>query len=478
MKGASVFIFTICLCFVVGSKGYATDRPNVIFINVDDLGWMDLGYQNPQWFNTPHIDAFRKQSVAFINAYAGAANCAPSRACFLSGQNTPRHGVYTVGSSERGNSKARKLIPTPNIPHLTEEVVLIPELFKQAGYVTASIGKWHVSENPHTQGVDINVAGGANGNPGKEGYFSPYNLPHLPNGEEGEYLTDRLTNEAMTFVEENKGNPFFLYLPFYSVHTPLLPKPNILDKYQSNDYFINEAQRKYAAMVETLDTNVGRLLAKLEELDLGKNTIVVLTSDNGGISAISPQSPSRAGKGSYFQGGLRVPLFIKWSGVANEGSQVNMPTVNLDFYPTFCELLGVDPAQPIDGKSILPLLKYKKGDDFIDRPIFWHFPIYLQKYDAKLDGSLDPFFRTRPGSVVLKNQWTLHHYFEDNQVMLFNLEEDPCEMNDVSSSYPSLTEDLYQELDNWRIKMKAPIPNKSNPKYDPDFIPSQRKGRG
>ena len=204
--------------------------PNVVLINVDDWGWQDYGVKNPQWFNTPNIDAFSEQSLLFTNAYAGAANCAPSRACLLSGMNTPRHGVYTVSPSDRGNEKTRKIIPTVNTRHLPDSVVLLPELFQMKGYVTASMGKWHVSKDPFVQGVNRNIAGGPNGNPGKNGYFSPYNVPNIEDGPVGEYLTDRITQEAVTFIKQHRDTSFFLYLPYYAVHTPLLPKPEVYEK--------------------------------------------------------------------------------------------------------------------------------------------------------------------------------------------------------------------------------------------------------
>ena len=467
-------LFSSLSFFLVSCSNPSSDLPdslpNVVFINVDDWGWQDYGKKNPQWFNTPHIDALSQQSLVFINAYAGAANCAPSRACLLSGMNTPRHGIYTVSPSDRGNERTRRIIPIVNTKHLQDSVILIPELFKMKGYVTANMGKWHVSKDPLTQGVDKNIAGGPNGNPGKNGYFSPYNVPNLEDGPEGEYLTDRITNEAISFIRENKGNRFFLYLPYYAVHTPLLPKLQVYEKdYKNNDNYLHNKQQKYAAMVETLDQNVGSILQELENSQLAENTIVILTSDNGGIAAISPQAPARGGKGSYFQGGIKVPLMIRWKGVTN-ASVTEVPTVNLDFFPTFSNLLNVSVDQPTDGISLLNLIKGgEEKNKFINRSIFWHFPIYLQAYDGRLDEARDPLFRTRPGSLIVKGGYALHHYFENDEVVLYDLNNDPGEHHDLSNEFSNLSDSLYRELEEWRKINNALVPEKINPEYDPIF---------
>lgn len=448
----------------------AQDLPNVILINVDDWGWMDRSSKNPQWFQTPNITQFEKESVVFENAYAGAANCAPSRACMLSGMNTPRHGIYTVSPSARGDARTRKIVPIPNIKHLKDSVVLLPELFKKRGYVTANIGKWHVGPDPSTQGIDHNVAGGKNGNPGKGGYFSPYQVPNITDGPDGEYLTDRLTTEAIDFMESNQDTTFFLYLPYYAVHTPLLPKPEVYEEtYLNKTGYLHHRQKKYAAMVQTLDDNIGRILNALDRINLADNTMVILTSDNGGIAAISPQSPARAGKGSYFQGGLKVPLMIRWPMVTSP-CIVSVPTVNLDFFPTFCELLQVRVDQVHDGESILSVIRTGSGNTRLtERSLYWHFPIYLQSYDRELDQARDPLFRTRPGSLIVKGEWSFHEYFEDNEHILYNLKEDRGELENVAKNHPDIMEELRSELSIWRKKMAAPVPGQSNPEYDPGY---------
>jgi arylsulfatase A-like enzyme len=387
--------------------------------------------------------------------------------------NTPRHGVYTVGESTRGKSKTRKIIPVPNREYLTEDVVLLPELFKKNGYITANFGKWHVSEKPLTQGVDFNVAGGINGNPGKNGYFSPYEVPHISNGPEGEYLTDRLTTEAITFIEQNRDTSFFVYLPLYAVHTPLLPNPDLYEsKYRNADKYLRNSQRKYAAMVETLDQNIGRLIDYIDEMGLAKNTIIILTSDNGGIASISPQTPARAGKGSYFQGGLRVPLMIRWQGVTTPQNNDQL-TVNLDFFATFCEMFNLDIDQPKDGISLLSIILGERQLVQQNRFLYFHFPIYLQSYDGARDEARDPLFRTRPGAVIISQDWSLHEYFEDNEKLLFNLTEDVGEQKDVAKTYPEVVEQLYDRLSEWREAIGAPVPKALNEDYDEFFSDRQ-----
>jgi arylsulfatase A-like enzyme len=296
------------------------------------LGWKDLGIMDDSYFETPYIDQFSNQSMMFTNSYASAANCAPSRACLMTGQYSPRHGIYTVSPSARGKSSTRKLIPIKNTDSLYSEQVTLADMFKMAGYTTANFGKWHLGSDPLQQGFDVNVAGSLRGSPGKEGYFSPYNIKNIENGPNGEHLTDRLTAEAIQFLRKNHDNPFFLYLPFYSVHTPIIAKENLVKKFKSktdNPLGINPT---YAAMVETMDNNVGKLLNELDDLGLSSNTIVVFTSDNGGIRSIAKQNPLRAGKGSYYDGGTRVPCIIRWPGIIEAGSISEEPIINIDFF--------------------------------------------------------------------------------------------------------------------------------------------------
>ena len=467
----------ICSCFLVNIPlavfgQYNKSTPNIIYINVDDLGWKDVGYMGSTYFETPNIDRLATQGMIFTQGYAAASNCAPSRACLLSGQNTPRHGIYTVGSSARGNVKSRKLIPVPNTEHLTNEMVTLAEMFKIAGYKTGTFGKWHVTNNPLNDGFDVNIGGNHKGNPGKNGYEAPYNgLPNLETAPEGENLTDRLTTEAIKFIKDTK-EPFFVYLPYYAVHTPLMGKEVLVEKYKVKGGKDGQDNPVFAAMVENVDFNIGRLLDFLDTLKLSANTIVIFTSDNGGIRAISRQDPLRAGKGSYYEGGIRVPYIIKWPAVIQENTSNNSPITNMDFFPTFMEITGVELADKIlDGKSILSLLK---GETIPERPLYWHYPIYLEAYNMQKDEGRDPLFRTRPGSTVLFKNWKLHQFYEDGGIELYNLKNDIGEHENVTNSNPEITTKLLSLLNQWRTTLNAPIPTTINPVYDPEYVPKKR----
>lgn len=466
------FLFLLCVLFCNCDskrvKRKEVHSPNVIYINVDDLGWKDVGFMGSTYFETPNIDKLSKEGMIFTQGYAAAANCAPSRACLMSGQNTPRHGVYTVSPSTRGNPKTRKIIPTQNTNHLTDDMVTMADLFKMAGYTTGTFGKWHVTKNPLNNGFDINIGGNHRGNPGRQGYTAPYNaLPNLEIASEGENLTDRLTTEAIKFVENNRNKPFFLYLPYYAVHTPLMGKADLIEKYKAKGGSNGQDHPIFAAMVENVDINIGKLLKTLKELKLTDNTLIVFTSDNGGIRAISNQAPLRAGKGSYYEGGTRVPYIIKWPDHVKAGSVNTTPIVNMDFYPTFMKLLNIElPDKILDGKSLLPVLN---GKTMEDRPLFWHFPIYLEAYQPEKDDGRDPLFRTRPGSTVLYKNWKLHHYFEDNALELYNLKNDLGERNNLVTSRPEKAQELFSLLKHWRDEVKAPVPKELNPEYDAIF---------
>ncbi len=451
--------FLVTLVFL----GFAHDilsRPNVIYLNADDLGVMDVGFMGSKLYHTPNLDRLAKEGMVFTDAYAPAANCAPSRAACFSGQWAVRTGVYTVGTSERGDARDRMLIPTPNRLHLKDEVITIAEEFKKAGYRTAQVGKWHLGEDPNTQGIDINIAGNTRGSPSS--YFSPYKNPNLKDGPKGEYLTDRLTDEAITILEKFKDDPFFMYFPFYSIHTPLQGRKDLKKKYLNNKL----VHADYAAMIECLDENVGRLMAALDELGLRNNTIVLFSSDNGGIRKLSKQDPWRAGKGSYYEGGIRVPITVRWPGVVEAGSTCSVPVTGLDFYPTFLDAIGASPSsgKVLDGKSILPLLM-GKGSFPKDRTLYWHFPVYLQNYAGEEDQSRDAKFRTRPGTVLRKGKWKLHEYFEDGALLLYDLENDPGETNNLAAEKPKKLEALKADMYAWRQRTDSPVPTKLNPKY-------------
>lgn len=438
-----------------------TNKPNIVFILIDDLGWSDLGFMGSPVYETPNLDKLSKEGVVFTNAYAPAANCAPSRASIMSGKNTPRHGIYTVGSSERGKSKNRKLIPTKNTITLDNSYTTIAEALKNNGYTTASIGKWHLGEDPKTQGFDINVGGSHAGHP--KSYFSPYKNKNLKDGEKGEYLTDRITNEAISFINQNKEKPFFLYLPYFTVHTPLQGKQDLVDKYKVKIKEDKRFNAKYGAMVESMDNNIGRLLNSIETLKIADNTIVVFLSDNGGLASVSSQFPIRAGKGSYYEGGIRVPCIIKWPNKTKKSRKIDEPITGLDIFPTLMDVVSDSTNYELDGVSLLPLLTENKK--LKERSLYWHFPIYLQSVNPKKEQARDSLFRTRPGSAIRKGNWKLHQYFENNELELYNLESDISESINLINQHPEKAELLLDELVEWRQKTNAPVPSQLNKDY-------------
>lgn len=441
-----------------------SNRPNILYINVDDLGWRDLGCQGSEFYETPNIDALAREGMRLTSAYAPAANCAPSRACCLTGQYTPRHGVYTVNNSDRGPAKHRKLIPIRNTLFIEPENLTIAEVLRSAGYRTCSIGKWHISTDPLLNGFDVNIAGDEDGHPKKGGYFSPFRFPNCVETEPGVNLTDRLTDEAMLFVEENQHQPFFLYLPYYSVHTPIQAKQELKDKYKSKNPTSGHDSPAYAAMIENLDTNIGRLLSRLDELQLTDKTLVLFSSDNGAVWGISKQWPLRAGKGAYYEGGIRVPLIVRWPGKIAAGAMESTPVSGIDFFPTFLEVAGASCPEDklLDGTSLVPLLTGASA--LQERPLFWHFPIYLQG-KGQLE-TRDRLFRTRPGSVVRLGKWKLHEYFEDDGIELYDLESDPGEKKDLAEEQADKAAELLTMLRNWREQTDAPVPVELNPEYE------------
>jgi arylsulfatase A-like enzyme len=327
-----------------------------------------------------------------------------------------------------------------------------------------------LGENALSQGFDINIAGSQLGHP--PSYFSPYKIPYLEEGPGGEYLTDRLTDEAIRFVSRNRSRPFFLHLAFYAVHTPLQPKQEIVSKYLEKEASYGQNNAQMAAMIENADENIGRFLDVLDRRGLSRNTIVLFTSDNGGVRRITSMTPLRAGKGSYYEGGIRVPLVIRWPGKAPRGSLCQTPVSGIDFYPTFLEMSGIAPlpGQILDGKSLVPLLT--QSGTIEERPLFWHFPVYLEGGNVE---SRDPVFRTRPGSAVRLGDWKLHEYFEDGELELYNLKEDTGESNDLSFQYPEKAGELHNRLVEWRSDLKAPIPDELNPDYDENYDRSLRR---
>jgi len=444
------------------------EKPNIVFIMVDDLGWKDVGFMGSNYYETPNIDKLAGQGVVFTNAYANAPNCAPTRACLMTGQYTPRHGIYTVNNPDRGESRYRKLIPVPNKTILDVGFVTLAETMKSAGYRTGMMGKWHLGEGeetgPEGQGFDVNIGGCHKGHPAT--YFSPYKNEFIEDVTDGEYLTDRMTDEAIKFIEESKDGPFFLYLPYYAVHTPIQPKPEVKKKYEGKPADGKQNNPDYAAMVETVDAGVGKIMKKLDELKLTGNTIVFFFSDNGGVGGITDMSPLRGSKGMLYEGGIREPMIVRWPGEVNPGTRCDIPVISVDFYPTFLEIAGIKKPKDLimDGENILPLFTGKKK--FKKRELFWHFPAYLQATKRFLPGLI---WRTTPVSVIRKGDWKLLEFFEDGHLELYNLKKDISETNNLAEQMPGKARTLHKKLLKWRVKVNAPVPTELNPDYNPEY---------
>lgn len=466
-----LFFLTLILCCQYSRNNIS--KPNVILINVDDLGWSDLSFMGSNYYETPNIDKLAENGMIFYNAYAAAANCAPSRASMLSGKYTTEHEIYTVGNSERGNKKTRKLIPIKNNEILDLDFFLISEMFKNEGYTNGIFGKWHLGPEgfyPEQSGFDSNIGGCKKGGPGKGGYFSPYENPKIEDGPDGEYLTDRIGDETVKFIEDNQNSLFFAYVPFYSVHTPIQSKEQYLKKYLNKTPGKYHNRPDYAAMIQSLDENVGKILKKIDELNLSEKTLIIFTSDNGGIRDISDQFPLRAGKGSYYEGGIKVPLIFSWKNKIKPKSKSFERVINIDFFPTLKSILGYkNDNLELDGVDLNPIFQEEKIEE---RALYFHFPIYLEAYNVQKDDGYDPIFRTRPGSVIIKDNWKLHHYFEDNILELYNLEDDVSELKDLSQENKEIALELFNELKKWRERRKAPIPNKINSDYNKKFVDS------
>lgn len=447
----------LCACVVVSSieiiHAESVDHPNIVLINIDDLGWSDLSCNGSLYYETPNIDKLKSKGIWFSSAYAGAANSAPSRACLLTGQNTPRHGIYTVHPADRGKKELRKFISAHNNRSLSDGYITLPLVLQKAGYQTFHVGKWHVTKNPLQFGIDINIGGNQAGHP--KSYFSPYMNPNLEDGKNGEYLTDRLGDEAVELIKNaDKKRPYFLYYAPYAVHTPLQAPENIVEKYKNKETTKAHNNPIYAAMIEQMDKNVGKILDVIEKSGQSDNTIIIFTSDNGGVYDISKQWPLRAGKGSFYEGGIRVPMIIYQKGKFQFGEVNGISVSQMDIFPTLLDLTGLsDIDLSLDGLSLLPVLQGNETTEFKERPLFWHFPAYLEGGNKE---TKDIYFRSRPVSVIRKGKWKLIENYEDGSLELYNIGEDLKETTNQAESNPSKVKELKQILDSWKVDVGAP----------------------
>ncbi len=441
---------------------------NFVFILIDDMGWTDAGCYGSTFYETPNIDRLGAEGMRFTNAYAASPVCSPTRASIMTGKYPARLGITQwIGAPDQ---------PVKYVHNMPAEEITIAEALKQAGYTTAFIGKWHLGEKenyyPEKQGFDVNKGGYRAGHPWG-GYFSPYENPKLPDGPEGEYLTDRLTEESLKFLDENSDKPFLLYLSHYAVHTPLQAKEKHIEKYNTkakdlpppegpaylterDDIITKQVQDHpvYAAMVQSTDESIGRVMKKLDTLGLSDNTAVIFMSDNGGLSTRPRKSPTanvplRAGKGWLYEGGIREPMIIKWPGVVKPGTLCHEPVISNDFYPTMLEMAGLPlkQNQHIDGLSLVPLLT---GTGRLDRDaLYWHYPHH--------HGS-----GSRPSGAVRAGDYKLIEWFEDNSIELYNLKNDLSEKHNLAKKMPQRAAELRKMLHRWRKSVNAGMP-KPNP---------------
>ena len=448
----------------------ADGKPNIILILADDLGWRDLGCYDCSFYETPSIDRLAEDGLKFSDAYAACPVCSPTRASLLTGKYP---ATINLTNFLPGFEFPWVKWSTPQINQgLPLSEVTIATALKSVGYVSASIGKWHLGREPfypEAHGFDLNFGGSRLGRP--ESYFCPYKISTIPDCQEGEYLTDRLAEEAIRFVERNRDRPFFLYWPHFAVHRPIQAPKQLVAKYQAKAKSDTKQNNPvYAAMLESLDQSVGRLLAKLEELKIAEHTVVIFYSDNGGFLPASSNAPLRDGKGSPYEGGIRVPLIIRWPGVIRGGAVCRVPVSSPDFFPTIMEIAGVTDYRKVDGESLVPLIK---GTGELQRDsIYWHYPHYYPSI-SDLKHAEEPIPNPWPAdrgwvmpfSAIREGRYKLIEFLVDGRVELYDLENDLSETKDLSTILPKTRQRLQGQLQQWRGRVGAKMPT-PNPNFD------------
>lgn len=480
-----VFLFIISILFIPfasDAQKPGKEKMNMLFFLVDDLGWTDLGYSGSSFYETPNIDALAKDGMIFTRAYAAGSNCSPTRASIMTGKYPARTGITNyIGALQPSEWKKNTLLlPAPHAEKLSLNEITVAEALKEGGYDTYLAGKWHLGPEgywPENQGFDINKGGTELGHPATKGhtkgYFSPYNNARISDGPDSEYLPERLTTETIAYLKsrKQKANPFFIYHSFYLVHSPFMAKKELLEKYEKKrktlhledeygtsdnikKFRINQSLPVYAAMVEALDQAVGRIIKTLKEEGLYDKTLIIFTSDNGGLATPGPgiiptsNLPLRGGKGSAYEGGIREPLIVRWPGVTKAGNQSANPVSSVDFYPTLMEIAGLPLhlRQYIDGQSIVPLLK---GGKIEERKLFWHFPHYAN------EGS-------KPFSIIMQGAYKLIRNYEDTSYELYNVIKDIGETHNLVASDSERVKNMKKLLIGFLKESGAKLPVKNN----------------
>jgi arylsulfatase A-like enzyme len=433
--------------------------PNVVFILADDLGWTDLGCQGSKYYESPNIDRLAAQGLRCTSGYTCGPNCQPTRAALLSGQYGPRTGVYTVGGIDRFDWQSRPLRPVDNITQLPLNKVTVGQAMKAAGYATGYFGKWHLGQegeyHPGRRGFDEAIT-----SMGRHFDFVTQPKVSYP---PGTYLADFLTDKAVDFIRRHKDGPFFLCLTHFAVHAPHEAKKDLIAHFQPKPPAGGHRNPVYAAMIASVDESVGRVLATLDELKLAENTLVIFTSDNGGVGGyvregikqagdVTDNAPLHGGKGMLYEGGIRVPYIFRWPGKVEAGATSDQPITSVDLYPTLLELAGAQPqaGYTLDGVSYVKLLTSGGKADLGREAVYWHFPGYL--------GAGRGQWRTTPAGAIRRGDWKLIEFFEDNHAELYNLKDDIGERKDLAAVKPEVAQELRDKLHAWRAAVKAPMP--------------------
>jgi arylsulfatase A-like enzyme len=481
----SLLAVSACLlasCQRTGIQETAPQKPNILFILADDLGYHDLSCTGSTFYETPHIDRIAAEGIIFTAGYAACQVCSPSRASIMSGKFPARHGITDwigarTGEEWRKQNRFNKLLPPEYVHNLPHEYTTLPEALKEAGYKTFFAGKWHLGSEgswPEDHGFDINKGGWDKGSP-MGGFYAPWENPRLESGPDGESLTMRLARETAEFMKANRDTSFFAFLSFYAVHAPLETTQEKWAKYRDKaeqagiaetgfemGHFLPFRQVQdhpvYAGLTETMDDAVGVVLKALDELGLADNTIVIFTSDNGGVAAgdafATTNKPLRAGKGYQFEGGIREPYFMKVPWLEVAAKKTDVPATGTDFYPTLLELAGIElkPEEHSDGMSLVPILK---GGTIPERPLIWHYPHYGNQGGE-------------PSSIIRLGEWKMIHYYEDGREELYNLQSDLEETTDVSAENPELVNRLSKQLFAYLNEVGARFPE-MDPQYDEEL---------
>lgn len=461
LMGLVAFLANSC-----GHKKQEVKQPNIILITVDDLGWTDLSCMGSTYYETPNIDKLAENGIRFTNAYAACAVCSPTRAAIQTGRYPARIGITNVivprfqggiiidKKNPIGYSESKEGLKCPkNHLFLESDNITIAEMLKPLGYISCHIGKWHLGTDdwyPDKQGYDFNIGGCDFGQP--PSYFDPYenkrcgNIPTLPPRKEGEYLTDREADEAVLFIEQNKNKPFFLNLCNYAVHTPIQAKDSLIKKYEAKPT-TKHNRANYAAMLESLDEAIGEIVACLNENDLIENTLIIFTSDNGGLLGPTNNSPLRVGKGFEYEGGIRIPQIFYWPGNLEAGKVVEAAVSSIDIFPTIANVAGADlPNREIDGENLWPFLT--TNEPLKDRSLLWHFPHFRLR-------------KIKPYSIIRNGDWKLIKRYAGKEFELYNLKEDISETNDLSETMPEKVTELNKELATLLEKTNAKMPIKA-----------------